>query len=91
MSVMFIVPMNAPGLKMICRVSYEETANRTAHPFDYPLSSRFDENDAILVLDNVFVPWKTCWCCGMRRRSSPSTPPPASCTAIASRAASASL
>lgn len=58
MSVMFIVPMNAPGLKMICRVSYEETANRTAQPFDYPLSSRFDENDAILILDNVFVPWE---------------------------------
>ncbi|HEX5998017.1 MAG TPA: 4-hydroxyphenylacetate 3-hydroxylase N-terminal domain-containing protein [Hyphomicrobiaceae bacterium] len=58
MSVMFIVPMNAPGLKMICRVSYEETANRTGHPFDYPLSSRFDENDAILILDNVFIPWE---------------------------------
>ncbi|MBY4638633.1 4-hydroxyphenylacetate 3-hydroxylase family protein [Gluconacetobacter entanii] len=58
MSVMFIVPMNAPGIKMICRVSYEETANRVGQPFDYPLSSRFDENDAILVLDNVFVPWE---------------------------------
>ncbi|MDQ0471788.1 4-hydroxyphenylacetate 3-hydroxylase family protein [Labrys wisconsinensis] len=58
LSVMFIVPMNAPGVKMICRVSYEETASRTAHPFDYPLSSRFDENDAILVLDDVFIPWE---------------------------------
>lgn len=57
MSVMFIVPMNAPGLKMICRASYEEAANRVGQPFDYPLSSRFDENDAILVLDDVFVPW----------------------------------
>lgn len=58
LSVTFIAPMNAPGIKMICRTSYEETANRTASPFDYPLSSRFDENDAILVLDNVFVPWE---------------------------------
>ncbi len=58
MSVMFILPMNAPGVKMICRVSYEETANRQGKPFDYPLSSRFDENDAILVLDKVFVPWE---------------------------------
>lgn len=58
LSVMFIVPMNAPGLKMFCRVSYEETANRVGTPFDYPLSSRFDENDAILVLDNVFIPWE---------------------------------
>ena len=58
MSVMFILPMNAPGVKMFCRVSYEETANRVGKPFDYPLSSRFDENDAILVLDKVFVPWE---------------------------------
>ncbi|MDT3381675.1 4-hydroxyphenylacetate 3-hydroxylase N-terminal domain-containing protein [Labrys neptuniae] len=58
LSVMFILAMNAPGVKMFCRTSYEETANRTAQPFDYPLSSRFDENDAILVLDNVFVPWE---------------------------------
>lgn len=58
LSVMFIVPMNAPGIKMFCRVSYEQTANTVGHPFDYPLSSRFDENDAILVLDNVFVPWE---------------------------------
>jgi Aromatic ring hydroxylase len=58
LSVMFIVPMNAPGIKMFCRVSYEQAANTLGHPFDYPLSSRFDENDAILVLDDVFVPWE---------------------------------
>lgn len=58
LSVMFIVPMNAPGIKMFCRVSYEQTANTVGQPFDYPLSSRFDENDAILVLDNVFIPWE---------------------------------
>jgi amino acid adenylation domain-containing protein len=27
-------------------------------PFDYPLSSRFDENDATFIFDNVFVPWE---------------------------------
>lgn len=27
-------------------------------PYDYPLSSRFDENDAILVMDNVLIPWE---------------------------------
>lgn len=58
LSVMFIVQMNAPGVKMFCRTSYEQTANTVGHPFDYPLSSRFDENDAILVLDNVFIPWE---------------------------------
>jgi 4-hydroxyphenylacetate 3-monooxygenase len=27
-------------------------------PFDYPLSSRLDENDTILILDNVLIPWE---------------------------------
>jgi 4-hydroxyphenylacetate 3-monooxygenase len=57
MSLALMVPSNAPGVKMICRASYEHAAHIAGSPFDYPLSSRFDENDAILVLDNVFVPW----------------------------------
>ncbi|MSP03999.1 MAG: Pyoverdin chromophore biosynthetic protein pvcC [Acetobacteraceae bacterium] len=58
MSLMFMVPINAPGLKLFCRTSYEMAAARNASPFDYPLSSRFDENDAIFVMDNVFIPWE---------------------------------
>ena len=58
LSVMFMVPINAPGLKLICRSSYEYAAGRSGSPFDYPLSSRFDENDAIFIMDNVFVPWE---------------------------------
>ena len=27
-------------------------------PFDYPLSSRLDENDSILIFDQVLVPWE---------------------------------
>jgi len=27
-------------------------------PFDYPLSSRMDENDAVFVLDNALIPWE---------------------------------
>jgi aromatic ring hydroxylase len=54
----FIVPTNAPGFKLICRVSNEQRAAALGSPFDYPLSSRFDENDAIVVLDDVFVPWE---------------------------------
>ena len=27
-------------------------------PYDYPLSSRFDENDAIIIFDNAFHPWE---------------------------------
>ena len=58
LAVMFIAPMNAPGVKLICRTSYEMMASVMGTPFDYPLSSRFDENDAIFVFDNVLIPWE---------------------------------
>ncbi len=58
MAVSFILPMDTPGCKLFCRTSYEQIASEMGSPFDYPLSSRFDENDAIFVLDNVFVPWE---------------------------------
>ncbi|RLU81766.1 Pyoverdin chromophore biosynthetic protein pvcC [Streptomyces griseocarneus] len=57
LAVSFIAPMNTPGLKVICRASYEKQAGRTGSPFDYPLSSRFDENDALLVFDHALIPW----------------------------------
>jgi amino acid adenylation domain-containing protein len=53
-----IVPMNSAGIKLICRPSYEMTAGLLGTPFDYPLSSRFDENDATFIFDHVFVPWE---------------------------------
>ena len=58
MVVMFIAPMNTPGIKLICRPSYEFAAAATGSPWDYPLTSRFDENDAIFVFDNAFIPWE---------------------------------
>ena len=51
----FIVPMASPGVKLISRASYEASA---ISPFDAPLSSRFDENDAVVVFDEVLVPWE---------------------------------
>jgi 4-hydroxyphenylacetate 3-monooxygenase len=54
----FMAPMNAPGVKLISRVSYEQSAATLGTPFDYPLSSRLDENDAIFVLDKVLIPWE---------------------------------
>src|SRR5689334_23613998 len=58
LAVMFIAPMNAPGVKLLCRTSYEMMASVMGTPFDYPLSSRLDENDAIFVFDNVLIPWE---------------------------------
>jgi 4-hydroxyphenylacetate 3-monooxygenase len=54
----FVIPVATPGLKLICRRSYEQDAAATATPFDAPLSSRLDENDSILVLERVLVPWE---------------------------------
>jgi len=51
----FALPMNAKGLKILSRKSYEADA---ASVFDNPLASRFDENDAVLYFDDVKVPWE---------------------------------
>ncbi|MET9052452.1 4-hydroxyphenylacetate 3-hydroxylase family protein [Streptomyces rhizosphaericola] len=56
--VVFSVPMDTPGLKLLCRTSYEMTAQVMGSPFDHPLSSRLDENDAIMVMDQVLIPWE---------------------------------
>jgi 4-hydroxyphenylacetate 3-monooxygenase len=52
-TVAFVIPMNAPGLTTLCRESFHLEGHGT---FDRPLSSRFDEGDAILMFDKVFVP-----------------------------------
>ena len=57
-ALVFMVPTNAPGVKFLCRASYEMTATVMSSPFDQPLSSRLDENDAVFIMDNVFVPWE---------------------------------
>jgi len=54
----FIASMDTPGVKLICRPSYAMMAEVMGSPFDYPLSSRLDENDAILVFDRALVPWE---------------------------------
>jgi aromatic ring hydroxylase len=63
-AVVFMVPMNTPGVKLISRASYENAAAVMGTPFDYPLSSRLDENDAIFVLDHAFIPWEDVFVAG---------------------------
>ncbi len=54
-AIFFSLPTNARGVKFIAR--------RGFHPkegfgeFEYPISSRFEESDALLVLEDVLVPW----------------------------------
>lgn len=49
------LPMNAPGLKVLSRKSYEAAA---LNKYDNPLSYSFDENDALVYFDDVKVPWE---------------------------------
>jgi 4-hydroxyphenylacetate 3-monooxygenase len=49
------LPMNAKGLRVLSRKSYEASA---VSIFDNPLASRFDENDALMYFDEVKVPWE---------------------------------
>ena len=49
------LPMNTKGLRVLSRKSYEASA---VSVFDNPLSSRFDENDALIYFDDVKVPWE---------------------------------
>jgi aromatic ring hydroxylase len=52
--VTFVVPVAAPGVTVVCR----QIAARHHNPFIAPLSSRFDELDAQMWLDDVFIPWE---------------------------------
>jgi len=52
----FSVPVAAPGLRFICRPSVIH--QNAASVMDYPLSARFDETDAMVIFDDVLVPWK---------------------------------
>ena len=52
-SVAFALPVSAKGLKFICRESFAAPSR-----YDHPLASRFDEQDAVVVFDDVLVPWE---------------------------------
>jgi 4-hydroxyphenylacetate 3-monooxygenase len=50
-----VMPTGAHGLRLYPRRPFSSMATSV---YDYPLSSRFDEVDATVVLDDVFVPWE---------------------------------
>ncbi|MEM0117452.1 MAG: 4-hydroxyphenylacetate 3-monooxygenase, oxygenase component [Conexivisphaerales archaeon] len=47
----FALPLDTPGLKLICRQSFSSQSAA-----DNPLSAWFDEQDAVVIFDDVFVP-----------------------------------
>ena len=50
----FALPIDTPGLRQICREPFE-SGGRSA--FDHPLGVHFEEPDAMMIFDDVFVPW----------------------------------
>jgi 4-hydroxyphenylacetate 3-monooxygenase len=50
----FICDLNSPNLKFICRTGFAGRAPAD----DYPLTSRFDEVDTLVIFDDVLIPWE---------------------------------
>ncbi len=50
----FICDLGSPGIKIICRTGFAGRASAD----DYPLANRFDEVDALVIFDNVLIPWE---------------------------------
>lgn len=50
----FVADLNARGLKFICRPSFARPGTQR----DYPLSNRFDEIEALVIFDDVLIPWE---------------------------------
>jgi len=50
----FSIPVATPGLRFICRESFDLGRSN----FDHPLASRFEEMDAVAIFDEVVVPWE---------------------------------
>jgi aromatic ring hydroxylase len=56
----FAIPMNTKGLITLCRDHYGVDMPIADRPF----SSRFDEQDAFIIFDDVLVPWERVFCDG---------------------------
>ncbi len=57
----FSIPVDAPGLIFLCR---DSAATPAADVFDRPLSTRFDEQDAFVIFDDVEIPRDRLFCDG---------------------------
>ena len=50
----FAIPNDTPGLKFVCRESFDYGRSH----FDHPLGSRFEEMDATVFFHDVLIPWE---------------------------------
>ncbi len=54
-AVAFAVPIDAPGLRQVCREPYN-WGDRS--DYDHPLAANFEECDSVLIFDDVLIPWE---------------------------------
>ncbi|GBQ89016.1 aromatic ring hydroxylase [Gluconacetobacter johannae DSM 13595] len=50
----FVCDFSSPNLKFICRTGFAGRAPAE----DYPLSNRYDEVEALVIFDDVLIPWE---------------------------------
>ncbi|WP_027409070.1 4-hydroxyphenylacetate 3-monooxygenase, oxygenase component [Anoxybacteroides tepidamans] len=50
----FAFSNNTPGVKFVCRESFDYGKNQ----WDHPMGAQFDESDAIVIFENAFIPWE---------------------------------
>lgn len=58
-AITFAIPVATPGITLWSRKPMEPAADSE---FDYPLSSRFDETDSVVLFEDVKVPWERVFC-----------------------------
>lgn len=51
----FAIPLDTPGVRQICREPFDEGSRSS---YDHPLGTHFEEPDALLIFDDVLVPWE---------------------------------
>ncbi|MCD1259293.1 4-hydroxyphenylacetate 3-monooxygenase, oxygenase component [Paenibacillus athensensis] len=56
----FAVPSRHPGVRFVCRESF--VGGDSA--YNYPLSSRYDEMDTLVIFDHALIPWNRVFICG---------------------------
>lgn len=51
----FGIPTDTPGLRFICREPFDDG---TLSEWDHPLGARYEEPDAVVVFNDVLIPWE---------------------------------
>ena len=57
----FAIPCGTPGLKFLCRESFDVGKSH----FEHPLGSRFEEMDAVVFFDDCWSHGNACFCSAM--------------------------